>query len=116
LPATISPKIIGGVLRGEFGFDGVVVSDDMYMRAISNFYDFETTIEKAITAGVDLLIFGCNIYPCPDGDNDCVEIPFDAEIGKKAVEHVVSLMEDGIITEERIDESYQRIMKLKEKL
>ena len=116
LPATISPKIIGGVLRGEFGFDGVVVSDDMYMRAISNFYDFETTIEKAITAGVDLLIFGCNIYPCPEDDTDCVEIPFDAEIGKNAVEHVISLVENGTITEERIDESYKRIMKLKEKL
>ncbi len=116
LPATLSPKIIDSLLRKDFGFDRVIMSDDMQMRAISNFYDFETSIEKAITAGVDILLFSNNAAPCPEDEEDCVKIPFDPEIGKRAIDHILALVKEGKISEERIDESYQRILKLKEGL
>ena len=116
LPATLSSKIIQGLLRKEFGFDGLVVSDDMQMRAIANFYDFETSIEKAITAGVDMLIFGANVSPCPPNDEDCVPVPFDAELGEKIINHISNLVESGKISEERINESYERIIKVKQSL
>lgn len=113
LPATLSQKIINNILRNDFGFDGVIISDDMQMRAISNFYDFETSIEKAIQAGVDILLFSNNAAPCPEEDSNCIAIPFDPEIGKKAVNHILSLVDAGKVSESRIDESYRRIMKLK---
>lgn len=116
LPATLSPKIIDSLLRKDFGFDGVIMSDDMQMRAISNFYDFETSIEKAIIAGVDILLFSNNAFPCPEDEEDCVKIPFDPEIGKRAIDHIAALVKEGKISEERIDESYNRIFKLKEGL
>jgi beta-N-acetylhexosaminidase len=116
LPATLSPKIIKGLLRKEFDFKGVIMSDDMQMRAISNFYDFETAIEKAINAGVDMLLFSNNAAPCAEGIKDCNEIPFDPEIAKKAITHIEELVEQGKISEQRINESYQRIVALKSQL
>ncbi|MCK0160153.1 glycoside hydrolase family 3 protein [Allomuricauda sp. F6463D] len=116
LPSTLSPKIIDSLLRKNFGFNGVIISDDMQMRAISNFYDFETAIEKAINAGVDVLLFSNNAAPCPDDENNCEEIPFDPEIGKKAIDHILKLVKTGKISEKRIEQSYGRIRKLKENL
>ena len=116
LPATLSPKIIEELLRKEYGFKGVIISDDMQMRAISNFYDFETAIEKAINAGVDMLLFSNNAAPCPKDINDCQEIPFDPNIAKRAIEHIISLIEEGKISENRINESYKRILELKSSL
>ncbi len=116
LPATLSPKIIDNLLRKDFGFKGVIISDDMQMRAISNFYDFETAIEKAILAGVDMLLFSNNAAPCTENISDCIEIPFDPEIAKRAINHILKLVEADKISEERIDESYQRILELKKSL
>lgn len=116
LPATISPKIIQGLLREEFKFDGVIISDDMQMRAISNFYDFETSIEKAILAGVDILLFSNNAAPCPEVNSDCVEIQYDEYLGKRIVEHIYKLVKTGKIPKHRIENSYERIMELKQRL
>lgn len=114
LPSTLSPKIIDSVLRKDFGFNGVILSDDMQMRAISNFYDFETSIEKALLAGVDMLLFSNNAGPCPEeSQDDCSEIPFDPYIAQKAIQHILNLVEEGKVSEERIVASYQRIQKLK---
>jgi len=116
LPATLSTKIIKDLLRKKFNFNGVIISDDMQMRAISNFYDFETSIEKAINAGVDMLLFSNNAAPCPENTNDCQEIPFDPKIAKRAITHILKLVEEGNISEERINESYERILELKSSL
>jgi len=116
LPSTLSPKIIHDLLRKDYGFDGVIISDDMQMRAISNFYDLETSIEKSIIAGVDILLFSNNAAPCPEDVEECMEIPFDPEIAKKAIDHILKLVDQGAISEERIHESYQRIINLKANL
>ena len=56
-PATLSSKVINGLLRSDMGFDGLVFSDDLQMEAIRNEYELKTTIRQALMAGVDVLVF-----------------------------------------------------------
>lgn len=99
-PATLSKATIQGVLREKLGFGGVVVSDDMQMGAITQHYGLETAIEKAILAGVDILVFGNNLN-------------YDPEIAQKAVDIIKTAVQSGTIPESRILQSYSRIQKLK---
>ena len=101
-PATLSKAILDGVLRTRLGFDGVIVSDDLQMKAIADHYGLETAIRLAIEAGVDLLLFGNNTS-------------YDPAIASKAAAIMHSLLQKKLITEERIDRSYRRIMDLKER-
>ena len=66
LPATLSVRVIEGLLRGELRFDGVVISDDMQMKAISARYGLEDAVLLAIGAGVDILTFANNSVFDPD--------------------------------------------------
>jgi len=100
VPATLSRPVITGVLRGELGYQGVVVSDDMQMKAISAHYGLETAIQQAINAGVDILVFGNNAL-------------WDPEIAQKAISIIKQSVKDGKISRNRIEESYERILKLK---
>ena len=101
-PATLSKAILNGILRTRLGFKGVIISDDMQMKAIADRYGLETAIRLAIDAGVDILLFGNNTS-------------YDPAITTKATEIIRSLLKKKIITEERIDRSYQRIMELKKR-
>jgi beta-N-acetylhexosaminidase len=101
LPATLSKKIISGILRGELNYKGVVISDDMQMHAISSYYGFEESITKCINAGVDILMFSNNIKGAASYSPGNVH----ATIKK--------LVKEGKISEARIHESYQRIMSMK---
>lgn len=99
-PATLSQATIGGMLRGELGYDGVVMSDDMLMGAIRNYYGFELAIQRAIEAGVDILLFA---HPDPD-------------LTRRAHDYITWLVQNGVIGEDRITQSYQRIYRLKAQL
>jgi beta-N-acetylhexosaminidase len=57
-PATLSEKIVTGLLRQQLGYGGVVCSDDMEMKAISDRYGVEDAALLSIRAGVDMLLFG----------------------------------------------------------
>ena len=61
LPATLSAGIIKGLLRDKIGFCGVTISDDLQMRAITDRWDFDETVRKAVLAGVDILVIGNNL-------------------------------------------------------
>lgn len=102
-PATLSEKIIGGILRNKLGFEGVVVSDDMNMKAISEHYGLETAIELSIKAGVDILVFGNNLI-------------YDEEVAVKAGQIIKNLVHSGKLSAERIRDSYKRILILKNKI
>src|SRR5258708_39430192 len=54
IPSSLSPAVIGGLLRGEFGFSGLVMTDDLDMGAILNHYSLPETIRRALSAGNDL--------------------------------------------------------------
>lgn len=104
-PATLSKKIMTDILRQQLNWQGIIISDDMHMGAIAQHYGLEIAIEKAINAGVDILMFS----------NNSREF-YDAEAAKKAVSIIKKLLEEGKITEEQIDNSYQKIMTLKNSL
>ena len=60
-PATLSPTIIRDLLRRELGYEGIVISDDLEMKAISERYEIEEVIERGVAAGVDLFLV-CHTY------------------------------------------------------
>jgi len=95
LPATLSPVILQDKLRGELGFDGVIVTDAMDMGAITKQFSNAEAAIKSIQAGVDVVL--CS--------REFTQV-FDA---------VVKAVEKGEIKESRIDESVKRILKLKQK-
>lgn len=99
-PATLSKGTIDGILRKELGFNGVVISDDLNMSAIINNYSYETAVEKAINAGVDILLVA----------NDKI---YDADVAPKTIEMLLRMVESGRIDRERIDEACGRVMALK---
>ena len=102
-PATLSKKVLQGMLRDKLGYRGLIISDDMEMKAISAHYGLENAIQFGIEAGLDILCFGNNMA-------------YDPNIGEKAMGIVERLVESGKISESRIDESYQRIMSTKKRL
>jgi len=55
-PATLAPSIVGGLLRGELGFGGVILSDDLEMKAVADRYDVPEAAVQAIAAGCDGLL------------------------------------------------------------
>lgn len=104
LPATLSKKVIDGMLRGLLGYKGVVFSDDMQMQAISKQYGLDKALELAVNAGVDVLMFGNNV--------SATDQPVSAaEIHSRLLQLVYS----GKISRSRINQSYERIMLLKNK-
>jgi beta-N-acetylhexosaminidase len=104
LPATLSKTILQDVLRKQLGFQGVIVSDDMQMHAISSNYGFEESIKMAILAGVDILMFSNNISQSNNYSPG------------KIHSTIRQMVKQGLISEKRIDESYRRIMAFKQKL
>ncbi|NTU52332.1 MAG: glycoside hydrolase family 3 [Chlorobiaceae bacterium] len=99
-PATLSKAIVGGLLRTRLGFRGVVISDDMQMKAITDRYSQEEAIRMALDAGVDMLLFGNNVS-------------YDPLVAEQAAGIIRRLVEKGTIAPDRIDASYRRIMALK---
>ncbi|OUL36595.1 beta-N-acetylhexosaminidase [Nostoc sp. T09] len=61
VPATLSQGILNAILREELGFQGVVVSDDLDMKAVSDMFNHKGTVARAIHAGCDLFIVSRNI-------------------------------------------------------
>ncbi len=99
-PATLSRAVITGILREKIGFDGVVASDDLEMKAIASHYGLETAVPEAIEAGIDVLCFGNNLSHDPD-------------IAPRVIDILMRAVESGRIPESRIDESFERVVALK---
>ena len=93
LPATLSKAIMTDKLRGELGYDGVVITDSMEMGAILKNYPNGEAVIMAIEAGVDIIL-----------------LPYDY---CEAFDAVVKAVQDGRISESRINESVRRILRLK---
>jgi beta-N-acetylhexosaminidase len=94
LPASISPAAVA-MLRDDLGFDGVIVSDDLGMGALSAWSGTEV-VDLAIAAGVDMLLYAMPPQP-------------PAEL----IDHLVAQVEAGAVTEARIDESARRLLRMK---
>lgn len=102
-PASLSPIFINTKLRGELGYSGVVITDDLDMGAITNNYSFDDKIVRAINAGNDILILSNNIKT------------YDKDIVIKARNTVDQALQNGTISWDQIIASYNRIQALKAK-
>ncbi|MGA2215820.1 MAG: glycoside hydrolase family 3 N-terminal domain-containing protein [Bryobacteraceae bacterium] len=96
IPATVSSKILTGVLRDELGFHGLVVTDAMDMQGLAALFDTAEASARAIEAGADVLL-----------------MPKRAE---DAIRGVVAAVENGRITRRRLDESVARVLSAKARL
>ena len=96
VPSSLSPYLLYDVLRRRMGFQGTIITDAMAMKAISNEYSKRYALIHTIKAGADLII----------QDYDY----------KGSIDAVEEAVKDGLLTEERINESVLRILTLKSKL
>lgn len=95
IPSTLSNVILTEKLRNELGYKGLIITDAMEMGAITSQFTPAQAVIKAIEAGVDIILIPYNYKLC-----------FDT---------LVEAVEKGEITEERINESVERILLLKSK-
>ncbi|MHC1737653.1 MAG: glycoside hydrolase family 3 protein [Ignavibacteriaceae bacterium] len=102
-PATLSKNIITGILRKQLGYEGVVITDDMQMKAITDHFGLEQAVERTIEAGVDIILFSNNTG-------------YDPEVVPKVFTIIRNLLASGKITEQRLLESYYRVLRLKTRL
>ena len=113
LPATLSYKTLNGLLRQK-GYDGVIISDCLHMGAIENHYDLKTRIILALKAGVDILILSNNSGASIHTEQTKTRTP-----SPQLIKEVITIIEDAIqtgeISETQIQDSYRRIVRLKEK-
>jgi beta-N-acetylhexosaminidase len=98
VPATLSSNILTGLLRKELGFEGVIITDCMEMKAIADNFGTVEGAVMAIEAGADIVLISHTIGK-----------------QKAAIEETIKAVKKGRITEERISESVLRILKLKRK-
>jgi beta-N-acetylhexosaminidase len=103
-PATLSPSILGDILRGEFGFEGVVMSDSMNMKSMRQNYDPLDAVVDAVNAGVDLVMLAEEHY-----DHDAGYL--DRQIA--LIEGVREAARSGRISSERLDEAVGRVLRVK---
>ena len=103
LPATMSKTILTDILRGDMGFDGVIVCDALDMAAIADNFSMEDTIRLTIGAGVDMLIL------------PSVKDTASFRLTDTYIDTAAALVERGEISEERINESVHRILEMKQK-
>lgn len=92
-PCTFSEAVVTDILRNEMGFEGVIITDAMNMKAVSDYYDSADAAIQALRAGCDMIL-----------------MPEDFEM---AYNGVLQAVKDGIISEERINDSLRRIYRIK---
>ncbi|MDE5588097.1 MAG: glycoside hydrolase family 3 [Acetatifactor sp.] len=96
VPALFSYRIVTQLLREEMGFDGVIITDSLQMKAVTDSYGSGQAAVLAVQAGVDILLCPANL--------------------EEAVGALLDAVETGVISEERLNESVLRILKLKEEM
>ncbi|MGE5335673.1 MAG: glycoside hydrolase family 3 protein [Nitrososphaerota archaeon] len=96
LPATLSPKVVQGTLRDKLGYQGVVMTDSLYMQGIALHYTLPQAAVMSVEAGDDLL-----------------EGAFDTYSMRGMIQAIKNAMNSGQISQARIDQSVRRILTLK---
>jgi beta-N-acetylhexosaminidase len=102
-PATLSSKIVRALLREELGFNGVIVSDDLEMKAIVDSYEPGDAAVAAIAAGCDALLM------CGSGK------PANIELQAQALEALIHAVEDDRLPIKRVEDALERNRRAKER-
>ncbi|MGE5422807.1 MAG: glycoside hydrolase family 3 protein [Ignavibacteriales bacterium] len=92
-PSTLSKVMITDILRNQMGYDGIIITDAMNMGAIVNNYSNKEAVIQAIEAGADMVLMPQNF--------------------EEAYQGVLDAIADGTISEQRINESLERILRVK---
>lgn len=98
-PATLSPRIIQDILRGQLGYKGLVITDDIQMKGLSNISSPYDAALRALTAGADLIMMTWSFHE-----------------QAKAIERVRAAVASGELSMEALDEKVARILAIKEHL
>jgi beta-N-acetylhexosaminidase len=98
VPSSMSPVVIGELLRDELKFDGVAITDDMTMGAVTEHYDIGRASVDALLAGADIVLIG-----------------HEPELQRRALEAIRHAAASGELSQDAIDDHVYRILKLKEK-
>ena len=98
-PASLSKAVVTGLLRGELGWDGVVVTDDLQAKAIDAAFGRDEAVILALEAGNDLLLFAN-------------QQTYDPGIVSRVVSVVVGAVDSGRLPVARIDEAWGRVQRL----
>jgi beta-N-acetylhexosaminidase len=98
-PSTLSPRVVQALLREELGFEGVILSDDLEMKAVSARYAVPESAVEAIRAGCD------GILICSG----------DVDLQARTLEALVKAVESGTITAARFDDAFMRLRRAKER-
>jgi beta-N-acetylhexosaminidase len=91
-PGTLSRPILDDLLRKQLGFDGLVMSDDMQMKAIADHYGFEDAIVHGANAGIDLF------WIC-----------HSVELQNRAIDVLIRAAESGELSRERLEDAARRV-------
>ncbi|MDA0638458.1 glycoside hydrolase family 3 protein [Nonomuraea sp. MCN248] len=98
LPATLSPKVLTGLLREELGFDGMIITDGIEMTAVSGPYGIGGAAARAIAAGADAI--------CVGGES------FDEATAAGMRDAIAAAVTDGLLPEERLADAARRVREL----
>ena len=98
-PATLSPRVVQDMLRDELHFEGVIVSDDLEMKAIANTYAVDEAAVQAVAAGCDALLI------CSG----------DVDTQAAALEKLVYAVEQERISYKRLEDAHKRLRRAKER-
>jgi beta-N-acetylhexosaminidase len=96
-PASLSKATVTDLLRGELGWKGLVVTDDLQARAITDAFGREDAIRMALEAGDDLLLLAN-------------QQTYDPDLVAHTIDSIAKLVRAGTVSEARIDESYARVV------
>ena len=102
LPATLSSQAVG-LLRNKMNYDGLIISDDLQMKAVARNHTLEQAIIKALGAGIDMVLIG----------NVLVQQPDTARFAVKIIEKAVA---EGTLDHGRLEESFCRVIELKKRI
>lgn len=102
-PSSLSKRVIEGLLRREMGWQGVVISDDLQMGAVTKGRSLKDILRLAIEAGNDILLLGNNLN-------------YDEGLHEKAFQMLMELERSGEVSRERFERSWRRIEALKRRL
>jgi beta-N-acetylhexosaminidase len=102
-PATTSPRIVQRILREELGFDGVIVSDDLGMKAIADMYTPGEAVVAAVAAGCDAVLM--------NGSGNTADIEPQAE----ALEALIHAVEDQRLSVKQVETALERNRRAKER-
>lgn len=94
-PASLSDNLVTEILRGQLGYDGIVITDSMSMTAVTDYYTADEAAIRALQAGADMILMPEDFLTAYNG--------------------VLEAVSSGTLTEERIDESLRRIYRVKYK-